>query len=88
MSAGLSPIGSAPIARILSPKSGDLMILTISAFSFATMSFGVPAGASTPTHVPMSKPLSPASSSGTSGSTAERLAVVTASARSLPPLMC
>ncbi len=37
----------------------------------------------------MSKPLSPASSSvGTSGSTDERFAVVTASARSLPAWMC
>ena len=37
----------------------------------------------------MSKPLRPASSSvGTSGSADERLAVVTASARSLPALMC
>ena len=53
------------------------------------MSFGVAAGASTPNQVPMSKPFRPASSSvGTSGSADERLAVVTASARSLPALMC
>ncbi|MNS52612.1 hypothetical protein D3C72_853330 [compost metagenome] len=53
------------------------------------MGLGVAAGARMPNHVPISKPFRPASSMvGTSGSTLERLAVVTASARSLPALMC
>ena len=80
------PIGSAPISAMRFLNSGDWMILTISALSLATMSFGVAAGASTPNQVPMSKPFRPASSSvGTSGSADERLAVVTARALSLPP---
>src|SRR5207253_8074722 len=46
---------------------------------------GVPAGAKTPCQDPTSNPATPDSASvGTSGATDERLAVVTASARSLP----
>mgnify|MGYP006179157715 CR=1 FL=1 len=49
----------------------------------------LPAGASTPNQVPMSKPARPASSSvGTSGSADERWPVLTASARSLPLRTC
>lgn len=89
ISALLSPIGSAPISAMRARKSGDWITFTISAFRRATVSGGVPAGASTPNQVPMSKPFKPASSSvGTSGSAPERLPVVTASARSLPALMC
>jgi hypothetical protein len=53
------------------------------------ISGGVFAGASAPNQVVTSKPGSAASDSvGTSGSAAERFAVVTASARSFPDLMC
>ena len=49
-------------------KSADWITLTISALSFASTSFGVATGASTPNHVPASKSLSPDSASvGTSG---------------------
>src|SRR5688572_559324 len=56
------------------------------------MSAGAPAGASKPNHDDASKPLSgapPASAMvGRSGTAAERTALVTASAFSLPALMC
>src|SRR4029079_7266367 len=52
------------------------------------MGLGVPAGARTPNHDDASNPGSPDSASvGTSGSAAERSALVTASARNLPALM-
>ena len=52
------------------------------------MSFGVPAGTNTPYQVVISRPGKPASASvGTSGNSDERFAVVTASARTLPPLI-
>ena len=70
-------------------NSGEWMILIISVLRRATMSLGVAAGASTPNQVPMLKSFRPASCSvGTSGSALERVAVVTASGRSLPALMC
>ncbi|MOA64715.1 hypothetical protein D3C78_1908540 [compost metagenome] len=54
-------------------KSGDLMMATISAFSFVTMSIGTAAGATTPNHVPMLNGFNPASSIvGTSGNAADR----------------
>src|SRR5688572_27321756 len=50
---------------------------------------GVAAGASTPYHVVNEYPGTPASATvGTSGTTDERFALVTASARTLPDLMC
>ena len=53
------------------------------------MSFGVPAGASTPCMVSDSWPSTPASAMvGTSGSAGERLVEVTASPRRLPPVTC
>ncbi len=68
--------------------SGVFSALAISACSSATTSFGVPAGANTPYHVDISSPGKPASASvGTSGSSGERLGVITASGRSLPPLI-
>ena len=70
-----------------SRTSGMLSAFTISALSRLTISGGVPAGANTPCHEPTSKPGNPDSASvGTSGAIDERLAVVTASARSLPAL--
>ena len=54
--------------------------------SCSTMAGVVPAGANTTFHSYTSAPGTPASASvGTSGRMAERLALVTASARSLPP---
>ncbi|MNV94695.1 hypothetical protein D3C71_1895130 [compost metagenome] len=51
--------------------------------------FGVPLGAKMPNHEPASNPGKPFSATaGTSGSERERLALVTASARSLPAWMC
>ena len=59
----------------------------ISVCSRSTISFGVPAGTSTPCMVSASWPLIPSSSSvGTSGSAGERFLAVIASARSLPSL--
>ncbi|MCY1384855.1 hypothetical protein D9M69_731570 [compost metagenome] len=82
-------MGTAPISAMRREKSGERMILTISAFNRSTTSLGAAAGASTPNHVPMSNGFRPASSIvGTSGSAAERLFVVTTSARSLPLWMC
>ncbi len=50
---------------------------------------GVPAGANVPSQKPMSKPASPLSATvGTSGKPEKRAAVLTASARILPALIC
>ncbi len=51
------------------------------------MSAGVPFGAPTPYHWLASKPGRKSPTVGTSGNASERVAVVTASGRSLPPLM-
>src|SRR5438128_378921 len=88
-SSGVPPITSAPSAARRSPTSGWRIALLISAFSLVTIAAGVPAGARIPYHEPASYPGSPDSASvGTSGSNAERFFPVTASARSLPALMC
>ena len=82
------PEGSKPSTAIFSFTSGLARIAAISRCSRLTISFGVPAGASTPCMVSASCPLMPSSSSvGTSGSAAARLSDVTASARSLPSLI-
>src|SRR6266550_4698546 len=61
------------------------MMRAISVCSRSTIDFGVPAGNSTPCMVSASWFLIPSSSSvGTSGNAGERVAAVTASARSLP----
>src|SRR5262249_34292601 len=60
-----------------------------SALSFAITGAGVPAGASSPYQVFASNPGKPDSATvGTAGSSGERFAEVTASARSLPLLTC
>lgn len=66
-------------------NSGDWITFTISVLRRSSTPAGVPAGASTPNQVPMSKSLRPASLRvGTSARAPERLPVVTASARSVP----
>src|SRR5262245_41139840 len=65
--------------------SGCCSALTISLLSFLTMAGGVFAGARMPCQATASKPGKPLSATvGTSGATAERLRLVTASARRLP----
>src|SRR3546814_5350802 len=66
--------------------SGLSCALTITALSFSITSGGVPAGAIRPNHDDTSNLSKPDSSMvGRSGAVGERLAVVTARARSLPP---
>ena len=61
----------------------------MSALSLATISLGVPAGATKPAHEYASKPGTPASEMvGTPGSSSEGCALATARARNLPALMC
>src|ERR1700682_450233 len=68
--------------------SGSFSAFMISSCSLATTSLGVPEGAKTPYQVVMSSPGKPASAKvGTSASSSERRGDVTASARSLPPLI-
>src|SRR5713101_9190935 len=59
----------------------------ISALSFPTISDGAFVGALRPTHWLASKPGTKSPTVGISGSASERVAVVTANARSLPALM-
>ena len=64
----------------------DLRISLTAPFSFSTIAAGVPAGASSPDQneaISLGYPLSAVV--GTSGNSAERLSVATASARSRPP---
>src|SRR5262249_28336557 len=74
------PPSSASRAFILGSASAVL----ISALSFPMISRGVFLGAQRPTHWLASKPLTKLPTVGISGSTSERIAVVTAKARSLP----
>src|SRR6185437_12819383 len=68
--------------------AGEASQPAIAPFSLATMSRGVPAGASTPNHDDASNPGRPDSASvGRSGNAAARAPLVTASARSFPALM-
>ena len=67
--------------------SASARVSTTALFSRATMSDGVPAGATRPVHSEIAMPDTPASASvGTSGKAGSRLSVVMASARSLPAL--
>ena len=69
--------------------SGSLKIARTSLFRSATISGGVPAGATIICQAADSKPAMPASCMvGTSGVAGERFAVDTASARSLPSRIC
>ena len=72
-----------------SATAGSASALLISAFSRSTMGCGVPAGAQKPWVVPVSKPVRPSSASvAVPGYSGDRLALPTASSRSLPDLMC
>ena len=62
----------------------DVSPALISRFSFATTSVGVPRGTPTPYQMMASYPGTVSAIAGTFGSTAERVAVVTARARILP----
>src|SRR5258706_5572094 len=78
-------IGSPPSLARRSFMSGDASARFTSALIFSSRSFGVFPGASRPTQKSNSPPGNPASAIvGTLGSAALRLAVLTASARSLP----
>src|SRR5215468_4057837 len=72
--------------RLLS--AGSERPALISLLSFPMMSAGVFLGAPTPPQALASKPGKKSPTVGMSGSASERVAVVTASARSLPALMC
>src|SRR5262245_8698670 len=86
------PLGMAPCDTKRSLTAGEASDLATSCCTRFTTSGGVPAGASRPNQDDASKPLNgapPASAMvGNSGSTDERTALVTASAFSLPALMC
>src|SRR5712691_10970522 len=87
-SAELEPTAIRPFAAYCSRTSAELRTLRRSVSSFLRIAPGVPFGASTPDPPPTSYPSSPDSSRvGTSGASASRVLVVTASARSLPLLM-
>src|SRR5450759_2315424 len=82
------PTGSEPSAVKRSLSSGECTILITSELILAMISRGVLAGAPSPFHATASKPLIPASSMvARSGKAFERCMLVTASARSLPPLI-
>src|SRR5262245_50713086 len=71
--------------RLLS--AGSARPAFISLLSFSTIAAGVAFGAPTPNQALASKPGTNSSTVGMFGSASERVAVVTASARSLPALM-
>src|SRR5262249_55156168 len=66
---------------------GSASPVLISVLSFPMISGGVFLGAQRPTHWLASKPLTKSPTVGISGSASDRVAVVTAKARSLPALM-
>src|SRR5215471_3379906 len=68
--------------------SGSARATFISLFSLSTISRGVFFGAATPNQLLASKPGRNSLTVGTSGRISERVAVVTANARSLPALTC
>src|SRR5258708_24921802 len=81
-------VGWLPVFASLSLTVGWASALRTSALIFLTRSADMPAGPHTPNHSGASAPLTPASPVvGTSGSVGLRVAVLTASARSLPLLM-
>src|SRR5688572_10607384 len=86
---GELPTMSAPCEVSWSRTSGIRRTRTTSVFRRATISRDVPAGARSPFHPTASKSLSPSSCSvGTSGRTAMRARLVTASAWILPARTC
>ncbi len=86
---GVSDAASTPSSPKRVLMSGIAATFAIAADNLLTTSAGVPAGASRPHHVLMSKSLSPPASAmvGSSGMTGVRCALVTASALSLPALI-
>jgi len=71
-------IGSMPWPASCFFMSGSAITLAISALRRATISFGVAAGASTPSQIDTSKPVRPDSASvGTFGAAGERFGLVT-----------
>src|SRR6185503_10104138 len=88
-SSGELPTMSAPCEVSWSRTSGARSTFTTSPCSRETISRGVPAGASRPFQPTASKSLSPSSCSvGTSGNTATRARLVTASGLILPARTC
>ena len=82
-------IVSLPRLASFSFTPGSASALRTSALILVTMSAGTPVGPHTPNHSGESAPFTPASPVvGTSGSVGLRFAVLTASGRSLPLLMC
>jgi hypothetical protein len=78
------PIGSPPCFAIQSRMSRPAITLAMSLESFSTTAAGVPAGTQIPYQIGKSNPGTPASAIvGTSGSKADRRAVVTPSGNSL-----
>src|SRR5262249_2902362 len=86
-SAGESTSGALPTSPSRAFILGSAGPALISLLSFSTISAGVAFGAPTPNQALASKPGTNSSTVGTSGSASERVAVVTASARSLPALI-
>jgi hypothetical protein len=88
-SAGVLPLGMAPLASSFSFTAGLARALAVSCWMRLTISGGVPAGASRPNHELASKPLRlPACYTvGTPGSASLGCAMVTARAFSLPALI-
>ena len=84
---GKLPTGSPPSVVMRSRISGCWTIFATSSRMRTTMSRGVPAGAKRPNHATVSKPGSVSATAGRSGTSGERWAVVTASARTRPALM-
>ena len=85
---GVPPSTSAPWSLSFFFTSADCRALLISALSTATMSLGVPAGATKPNQVTASKSFTPDSAMvGTWGRSSTRLSEVTAIGRILPVLI-
>ena len=78
-----SPLRSAKRALICGSASAAVMLLP----SLSMIGAGVPLGAPVPFHAAASKPGSVSLNLGTSGSTAVRVATVTAKGKTLPDLM-
>src|SRR5437899_1904280 len=88
-SSGEPAAGIAPSLSRRARSSGVCMMRRISAFSFATMAPGVPAGATIPYQPDASNPFTPDwSSGGICGSDGRRVNPVTASARRRPEFTC
>src|SRR6516165_1377429 len=87
------PKSAGELANTVYPMSASRLFILgsvrpslISLLSLSTISTGVSLGAPTPFHVVASYPSTKSPTVGTSGSASERIAVVTANARSLPAL--